>query len=66
MNLNQKKLTMMALNNIRNYDTESNFGLIKFPPSRLATIQEGEVKFLSDFTMSHHTPSDSMFRNTLE
>lgn len=61
-----KKLIIMALNNIRNYDSESNFSLIKFTLSRLATTQEGEIKFLSDFMMSHHTPSDSMFRNTLE
>lgn len=56
----------MALNNIRNYDSESYFSLIKFTPNRLATTQEGEIKFLSDFMMSHHTPSDSVFRNTLE
>lgn len=61
-----KKLIIMALNNIRNDDSESNFSLIKFTLSRLATTQEGEIKFLSDFMMSHHTPSDSMFRNTLE
>lgn len=56
----------MGLNNIRNYDNESNFTSVKFTPSRLATTKRGEVKVLSGFVMSQHTPSDSMCRNILD
>lgn len=56
----------MALNNIRNYDNRSHFSLIKFIASRLTTTQQGEIKALSDFMISHHSLSDSMFRNTLD
>lgn len=56
----------MMLNNIRNYDSESNFPLIKFTPSRLATSQQGEINVLSGLMMSHHSPSDLMFRNSLD
>lgn len=62
----KKKQLVMMLNNIRNYDSESNFPLIKFTPSRLATSQQGEINVLSGLMMSHHSPSDLMFRNSLD